>query len=68
MWQSNFVYFEIQIILFLLIDILINYSYLYTVLADNTLKSIPVIIGCNKQDLPMAKGCNVIEGLLEKEL
>lgn len=44
------------------------FSYLYTVLADKALGSIPVIVVCNKQDETMAKGKSVIETLLEKEM
>ncbi|XP_063364013.1 signal recognition particle receptor subunit beta [Cydia amplana] len=45
-------------------------EYLYTILSDPTVQSNspPVLILCNKQDLPLAKGSQVIKGLLEKEL
>lgn len=43
-------------------------DYLYTILADNTVNSIPVIIACNKQDLALAKGQFVVKNLLEKEI
>lgn len=43
-------------------------DYIYTILADKFLSSVPVIIGCNKQDLALAKGTSVIRSLLEKEM
>lgn len=43
-------------------------SYLYTVLADPSASSVPVLIACNKQDETFAKGNLVIKPLLEKEL
>lgn len=42
-------------------------SYLYTILADNGIASIPVLIVCNKQD-GEAKGEAVVKALLEKEM
>lgn len=43
-------------------------SFLYTILADNGTAATPVLIVCNKQDEPLAKGAAVIKPLLEKEL
>lgn len=43
-------------------------SYLYTVLADPSVSSVPVLIACNKQDETFAKGSAVVKTLLEKEL
>ncbi|XP_026734263.1 signal recognition particle receptor subunit beta [Trichoplusia ni] len=45
-------------------------EYLYTVLSDPTIQSNspPLLILCNKQDQPLAKGSQVIKSLLEKEL
>lgn len=43
-------------------------SFLYTLLADKALSSVPVMILCNKQDETMSKGKSVIEQLLEKEM
>lgn len=43
-------------------------SYLYTVLADPSVSSVPVLIACNKQDETFAKGSSVVKPLLEKEL
>lgn len=45
-------------------------EYLYTILADPVVQSNypPVLILCNKQDQPLAKGSQVIKGLLEKEI
>lgn len=45
-------------------------EFLYNVLTDPVIlsNSIPIIIVCNKQDLPLAKGCNAIKTILEKEL
>ncbi|KAI5644243.1 signal recognition particle receptor beta subunit domain-containing protein [Phthorimaea operculella] len=45
-------------------------EYLYTVLADPAISGsgLPVLVLCNKQDQPLAKGSQVIRTLLEKEL
>ncbi|KAG6440681.1 signal recognition particle receptor subunit beta [Manduca sexta] len=45
-------------------------EYLYTILSDPVTQSNtpPVLILCNKQDQPMAKGSQVIKSLLEKEI
>ncbi|XP_013186843.1 signal recognition particle receptor subunit beta [Amyelois transitella] len=45
-------------------------EYLYTILVDPVVQSNcpPVLILCNKQDQPLAKGSQVIKSLLEKEL
>ncbi|XP_026327500.1 signal recognition particle receptor subunit beta [Hyposmocoma kahamanoa] len=45
-------------------------EYLYTILADPTVQSYSpsVLILCNKQDQPLAKGSQVIKSLLEKEI
>lgn len=43
-------------------------DYLYTILADNATSSSAILILCNKQDEPLAKGSAVIKALLEKEL
>ncbi|OWR41110.1 signal recognition particle receptor beta subunit [Danaus plexippus plexippus] len=45
-------------------------EYLYTILLDSVVQSNcpQFLILCNKQDQPMAKGSQVIKGLLEKEL
>lgn len=45
-------------------------EYLYTILLDPVVQSNcpPLLILCNKQDQPMAKGSQVIKGLLEKEI
>ncbi|XP_047532969.1 signal recognition particle receptor subunit beta [Vanessa atalanta] len=45
-------------------------EYLYTILLDPVIQSNcpPLLILCNKQDQPMAKGSQVIKGLLEKEI
>jgi len=45
-------------------------EYLYTILADPVVQknSPPILILCNKQDQPIAKGSQVIKDLLEKEL
>lgn len=43
-------------------------DFLYTLLADKDLASLNVLILCNKQDETMAKGKQVIEQLLEKEI
>lgn len=44
------------------------HSFLYTLLADKALSSVPVLVLCNKQDETMSKGQSVIEQLLEKEM
>lgn len=44
------------------------FSFLYSLLADKALSSVPVLILCNKQDETMSKGKTVIEQLLEKEM
>lgn len=45
-------------------------EYLYTVLSDPVVQSNcpPILILCNKQDQPLAKGSQVIKNLLEKEI
>lgn len=43
-------------------------SYLYTVLADASVGSVPILIACNKQDETFAKASSVVKNLLEKEL
>ncbi|KAG7308793.1 hypothetical protein JYU34_006027 [Plutella xylostella] len=45
-------------------------EYLYTILSDPVVQSNspPVLILCNKQDQPLAKGSQVIKSLLEKEI
>lgn len=45
-------------------------DYLYTLIADPYVNahSIPILIACNKQDLPLAKTLSVIKKQLEKEL
>ncbi|CAH1638121.1 unnamed protein product [Spodoptera littoralis] len=45
-------------------------EYLYTILSDPVVQSYstPVLILCNKQDQPLAKGAQVIKSLLEKEI
>ncbi|XP_028173518.1 signal recognition particle receptor subunit beta [Ostrinia nubilalis] len=45
-------------------------EYLYTILADPIVQlyNPPLLILCNKQDQPLAKGSQVIKGLLEKEI
>ncbi|XP_047511057.1 signal recognition particle receptor subunit beta [Pieris napi] len=45
-------------------------EYLYTILVDPVIQSNcpPLLILCNKQDQPMAKGSQVIRSLLEKEI
>ncbi|XP_063698792.1 signal recognition particle receptor subunit beta [Culicoides brevitarsis] len=43
-------------------------DYLYTILADSSVSSTPVVVACNKQDLALAKGATAVKGLLEKEL
>lgn len=49
-------------------DFLLHSSFLYTLLADKALSSVPVLVLCNKQDETMSKGKSVIEQLLEKEM
>lgn len=46
------------------------FRYLYTILLDPAIQSNSpaLLILCNKQDQPMAKGSQVIQSLLEKEL
>ncbi|KZC14536.1 Signal recognition particle receptor subunit beta, partial [Dufourea novaeangliae] len=43
-------------------------EYLYNILSDPAVQRKPVLILCNKQDQPMAKGSSVINTLLEKEM
>lgn len=45
-------------------------EYLYTILLEPAVQSYspPVLILCNKQDQPLAKGSQVIKSLLEKEM
>lgn len=43
-------------------------DYLYTILCDNLIASIPILILCNKQDEAMAKAPGAIKIILEKEL
>lgn len=45
-------------------------EYLYTILCDPIIQgnTTPLLILCNKQDQPLAKGSQVIKGLLEKEI
>ena len=45
-------------------------DYLYTLISDPYVhsNSIPILIACNKQDLPLAKTLSVIKKQLEKEL
>lgn len=45
-------------------------DYLYNLISDDYVKanSIPILIACNKQDLPLAKTLSVIKKQLEKEL
>ncbi|XP_049873393.1 signal recognition particle receptor subunit beta [Pectinophora gossypiella] len=45
-------------------------EWLYTILVDKTVQSAcpPILILCNKQDQPLAKGSQVVKNLLEKEL
>ncbi|XP_031631868.1 signal recognition particle receptor subunit beta [Contarinia nasturtii] len=43
-------------------------DYLYTILADPSVASVPILIACNKQDETFSKGSSVIKPLLEKEL
>lgn len=50
------------------LDFLVDFSFLYTLLADKQLSSVPVLVLCNKQDETMSKGKSVIEQLLEKEM
>lgn len=44
------------------------FSFLYTVLADSSIASLPLLIACNKQDETLAKGSTIVKALLEKEL
>lgn len=48
--------------------LILFHSYLYTILADSSVSSVPVLIACNKQDETFAKGSSVVKPLLEKEL
>lgn len=43
-------------------------SFMYTILLDPAIASLPFLILCNKQDETMAKAASVIKSLLEKEL
>lgn len=45
-------------------------DYLYTVLSDSVISynAPPVLIACNKQDLPVSKGAQLIRSQLEKEM
>ncbi|XP_014228445.1 signal recognition particle receptor subunit beta [Trichogramma pretiosum] len=43
-------------------------EFLYTMLADSTMRKVPILILCNKQDQTLAKSSNVIKTLLEKEI
>lgn len=43
-------------------------SYLYTILAEQSVSRVPFLIACNKQDEALAKGSAVVKALLEKEL
>ncbi|XP_059613281.1 signal recognition particle receptor subunit beta [Phlebotomus argentipes] len=43
-------------------------DYLYTVLLEPAIASLPFLILCNKQDETMAKSAGVIKSMLEKEL
>ncbi|XP_043269836.1 signal recognition particle receptor subunit beta [Venturia canescens] len=44
-------------------------EFLYTLLSDEVMqKDISVLILCNKQDQTMAKGCGIVQTLLEKEI
>ncbi|CAG9786624.1 unnamed protein product [Diatraea saccharalis] len=45
-------------------------EYLYTILLDSVVRgnNPPLLILCNKQDQPLAKGSQVIKSLLEKEI
>jgi len=45
-------------------------EYLFAALSDPAVadKALPVLVACNKQDLPLAKGSSVIRRELEKEL
>lgn len=42
-------------------------EYFYEFLSDAATKKIPVLVACNKQDLPLAKAEDVIRKQLEKE-
>lgn len=44
------------------------YSFLYTILADPSVASVPFLIACNKQDETLAKGSAIVKALLEKEM
>lgn len=44
------------------------FSFLYTILADASIKFTSILIACNKQDETLAKGCTIVKALLEKEL
>jgi len=43
-------------------------DFLYTILADNSVSSTPILILCNKQDATLAKGSQIVKNLLEKEI
>lgn len=45
-------------------------EFLYNILTDPVIlkNSTRIIIICNKQDLPLAKRCNAIKSILEREL
>lgn len=43
-------------------------DYFYNLILDPYLNSVPILIACNKQDLPLAKTPAVIKKQLEKEL
>lgn len=45
-------------------------EFLYNILTDPVIlrNSTHVAVICNKQDLPLAKGCNAIKSILEREL
>lgn len=45
-------------------------EYLYNILTDPVIlkNATQVAVVCNKQDLPLAKGCNAIKSILEREL
>jgi len=43
-------------------------DFLYTILADSSTTSTPILILCNKQDETLAKSSTVIKSLLEKEI
>lgn len=46
----------------------LNFSFLYTLMADPSLSSTPFLILANKQDETLAKSAGVIKTLLEKEM